>query len=134
LAQWEQMMGLQFENIILNNLFVVYELLGLKTTDIVWAGPYIQTKNTKNKGGCQIDLLIHTRDQSIYVCEVKFQKSLGQEVIKEVRRKVEVLKRPRYTSIKTVLIYEGEASSALKEASYFDYIFDGDQLLNLQPN
>ncbi len=129
MAQWEQIMGLQFESTILNNLSLMFGQLDIKSKDVIWAGPYFQSKTSKNLGSCQIDLMIHTRDQLLYICELKFKKNIGTEVINEMKRKIKILKRPRYLSIKTVLIAEGEIQRALFDKNYFNYIIEGGQLL-----
>lgn len=130
LAQWEQTMGYQFESTLLNNTQIIFKLLGLQKQNLIWAGSFIQTKNSKNKGGCQIDFLIHTKEQTVYVCEFKFRRRISTEVIQEVKNKLKVLKYPRYLSIRKVLIYEGELSERVRSEEFFDYIFNGDQLLS----
>jgi AAA+ ATPase superfamily predicted ATPase len=132
LAQWEQTMGYQFESTLLNNTHIIFNLLGIQKRSLVWAGSFIQVKNSKNKGGCQIDFLIHTKEQTIYVCEFKFRKRIGTEVIQDVKNKIKVLKCPRYLSIRKVLIYEGGLVERVRNEEFFDYIFNGDQLFNVK--
>ena len=129
LAQWEQTMGYQFEATLLNNFDLILQLLDINKQSVIWGDSFIQTKNAKNKGGCQIDLLIHTKDQALFVCEFKFRKHIGTEVIKEVKNKVSVLKHPRYLNVRKVLIYEGEVSEQVRKSEYFDYLINGEQLL-----
>ena len=71
LLGWESIMGLQFENLVLNNLKEVCRVLKIEAQDIVVAGPFFQ-KKTKRQKGCQIDLLIQTRYHTLYLCEIKF--------------------------------------------------------------
>jgi hypothetical protein len=76
---------------------------------------------------------VHTRDNSLYLFEFKFRKAIGAEVIKEMKQKVSVLKYPRYLSIITVLVYEGELAEKVRNEEYFDYIYSGSDLLEFKP-
>ncbi len=108
IKSFASVMGYQFENLILANRNLLYKFLNLQDRDIVSAAPYIQRKTTKNKGGCQIDLLIHTQLDVFYLCEFKCKKQIDMAVIKEVQKKMQILQLPKRSSIKPVLIYEGE--------------------------
>jgi hypothetical protein len=70
--------------------------------------PYFQKKTSRNHGACQIDLMIQTIEQSLYICEIKFQKRLDPQIIKEVERKLSALPKKRNWSYRPALIYEGE--------------------------
>ena len=59
LSGWDATMGLQFENLVLNNR-AIDKILGLNANDIVYANPFFQNKTVKQRG-CQIDYLIQTR-------------------------------------------------------------------------
>lgn len=122
LSGWSSIVGLQFENLILNNKKAIIEKLGLVNEDVLSCNPYIQTKTTKNKGACQIDLLIVTRFHQLYVCEIKFSVNQGSQVLGEVKRKIQVLKRPKYFSIHPVLIYAGDLSNKVLDSNYFKLI------------
>ncbi|MBI3534266.1 MAG: AAA family ATPase [Deltaproteobacteria bacterium] len=119
LSQWDAIMGYQFENTMLNNLELIIESLKIKKHQIITAAPYFQKKNSKNKGTCQIDLLIHTESNALYLCEFKFRRKIGSEMISEMMRKVEVLKYPVTFSIRPVLIYEGELTKEVLDSDYF---------------
>ncbi len=108
LKNYEALLGYQFVSLIYNNKDLVFSLLGLELSHIVSVGPYFQKKNSNNKGSCQIDLLIQDRLNSFYLCELKCQKMIDRTVVKEVERKVKILALPRRSSLRTVLIYEGE--------------------------
>ena len=108
LPAFESILGLQFENLILANRRLLYPFLNLEDRDVVSAAPYLQKKTTKNLGGCQIDLLIHTTLDLFFLCEMKCRKSIDSSVIKEVQRKMDLLSLPKRSSIKPVLVYEGE--------------------------
>ena len=47
-------MGLQFENLVLNNRTQIYDILGINPSEIEYDNPFLQTK-TKAREGCQID-------------------------------------------------------------------------------
>ncbi|MGE3954429.1 MAG: hypothetical protein AB7F31_04430 [Parachlamydiales bacterium] len=64
-------MGLQFENLVLNNLVTVCEAIGIAPSSVVRWGPYFQ-RATKRRPGCQVDLMIQSRYRILYLCEVKF--------------------------------------------------------------
>ena len=125
LEAWDIIMGYQFETLILDSLDEVCERLGLKTRAVLNAGPYAQSK-TQRQQACQIDLLIRTR-QAIYVCEMKFRRHIGSEVIEEVRGKVAKLKLPKSQSVRTVLIHSGELDPTIEPSDYFDYIINADE-------
>src|ERR1700722_7351703 len=54
LPGWESVMGLQFENLVVNNLKSLCKLLRIDTLDISNAGPFFQ-RATQRRKGCQID-------------------------------------------------------------------------------
>ena len=92
---WESIMGLQFENLVVNNRHELYRVLGIKPNDVVYDNPYFQNK-TKRQQGCQIDFLIQTRINMLYVMEIKFSKNtIGRSVIDDVREKINELICPR---------------------------------------
>ncbi len=48
--------------------------LGIPPVDIIRSGPYRQTKTTTQQG-CQIDYLIQTKTNSLFICAFKFKKT-----------------------------------------------------------
>lgn len=129
---WSSIMGLQFENLILHNRSLVLKQLDIKSSQLISAAPYTQNKKTTNKGACQIDLLIHTQLDIFYLCEIKCRKVIDASVIAEVKQKVSVLQVPKRSSLKTVLIYEGEISAINKEKfeNYFYKLISFTDLLS----
>jgi len=117
LPDWEQIMGLQFENIVLNHLKEIITRLKISSANIISAAPYFQ-KNTKRTKWCQIDLLIHTK-YTLYVCEIKFKKQIGLEVLGEVMEKIVRLKIPKTLTVRPVLIYEGALSANIEKENFF---------------
>lgn len=108
LPQFESLLGYQFENLILANRTSLYSFLDLKPSQIISAAPYVQRKTSATKGACQIDLLIHSQMDVFYVCEFKCKKQIDKTIIKEMQKKLAVLKVPKRSSIKPILVFEGE--------------------------
>ena len=128
-VNWESLMGLQFENLVIHNRNELFKLLKLERSDSVCDGPYFQT-HTKRRAGCQIDYLIQAKG-SLYVCEVKFSKNpIGLEVIEEVKAKINALEVPKHMSFRPVLIHAGEVRAEVREADYFDKMIDWGQLIS----
>jgi len=120
LTQWETIMGLQFENLILNNIPLLLKALSINPNAVIHASPYYQKKTTGRKM-CQVDLLVQTK-HSIYVCEKKFRKKIQKNVIDEMYAKISRMEMPKMVSIRPVLIYEGNLSSRIREEDFFDHI------------
>lgn len=129
LPEYSTVMGLQFENLVLNNRLLVYKALGINQEDIVAENPFYQHKTSRTKG-CQIDYMIQTRFNVLYLCEIKFSKNtLGTSTITEMQEKIKALQSPKGYSIRPVLIHVNEISEELKESSYFANIIDFTQFL-----
>jgi uncharacterized protein len=91
--------------------------------------PYFQTP-TKAYPGCQIDYLIQTRFQNLYICEIKFQKEVIQrEIIEEVRAKTQKLQLPKGFSKRSILIHVNGVADSVIESDYFAQIIDFGDLL-----
>ena len=127
LPEWNTIMGLQFENLVLNNLCSLQNLLDIAPSSLLSAAPYFQ-RQTQRKSSCQIDLLIQCR-YSLYICEVKFAQNITPNVIDQVREKIEKLKVPKTISIRPVLIYQGELSPQIPRTNFFTHLISFDQLL-----
>jgi len=126
---WAAIMGLQFENLVLNNRQSVQQLLGIHPSEIKIDNPYFQ-RSTKKKAGVQIDYMIQTRFNTLYVCEIKFHRDpIGIEIIKEMRKKIKVLSLPRGYSLRPVLIHVNGVKAELEEEGFFSHIIDFSQLL-----
>ena len=126
----DTVMGLAFENLVINNYRELIPALNLKGTIITSASPYRRNATSGKRGrkGCQIDLLIQTR-RSICVVEIKRRKEIGRDVIDEVDAKVNVLSRPDGVSIRTALVYDGHLSPIVTADGYFDAIVPFSNLL-----
>lgn len=124
LTNWDSIAGLQFENMVLNNRKKIQALLGLKEEEIFADNPYLQTKTTKQHG-CQIDYLIQTRYNTLFVCEIKYsKKEIERSVIQEMKDKIAKLALPRGYACLPVLIHVNGVSESIDEAGYFFRIID----------
>jgi len=129
LPGWESIVGLQFENLVLNNRKLIQKRLQIDPNHIVNDNPYFQ-RSTKQQQGCQIDYLIQTRFNTLYVCEIKFSSNtLGRDVIEQVKAKIAKLKLPRGYACVPVLIVANEFSMRILEANYFAQVIDLRELL-----
>lgn len=107
----------------------IWKKLNLYAEDIITDNPYFQKAGSRKKG-CQIDYLIQTKVDALYVCEVKFSKQpIDASVIEEVQRKVANLHRPKGYSVQKVLIHVGGVSDKLIDEQYFNHIIDFKELL-----
>ena len=117
LPEWNSIMGLQFENLVLNNLRPLISRLGLDGKIILSAAPFRSSHSSR--GGVQIDLLIQTESTAIIV-EIKRKRELGIEVAEELRRKITCLKVRRGVSIRTALVYSGSPTRQLIASDVID--------------
>ena len=129
LPNWNAIMDLQVENLILSNLPDVLSALKIDPHGVVSAGPYFQTKNSRTKGACQIDLLIELKRNTAYICEIKFRSEINKSVISEVQKKMSLLKKPKNFAIRPILIYDGELKDEDEILDYFDIVVSFKTLL-----
>ncbi|MBS0419674.1 MAG: AAA family ATPase [Proteobacteria bacterium] len=129
LPEWSAMMGLQFENLVLNSRGQLHELLRIDPQDIINENPFYQRK-TRRHAGCQIDYLVQTRFGSLYVCEIRFSKDpVGSTVLTEMKTKLAALGRPRGISYRPVLIHVNGVTTDVMDSNYFAAIVDAQELL-----
>jgi hypothetical protein len=122
-------MGLQFENLVVQNGHHVMEKLKIPFEDYVYDGPYFQ-KKTRRKKGCQIDYLIQTKG-TLYICEIKFSKDpIGSKIIEDMQRKIKALVIPRHVSYRPILIHVGGVTDEVFCRDYFDKIIDWTELVS----
>jgi len=121
------MLGFQFENLVLNNIPLLYPLLGLDQSLVLSAAPYVQRKTTQHEG-CQVDLLIQTQ-RMLMVVEIKRRREIGPSIIEEVAEKIRRLQYRRDLSVRTALVYAGELSKQVPAERYFDFIVPAGKLL-----
>ncbi len=129
LPGWETLMGLQFENLVLHNRATLHELLQIDPNEIVNDNPYFQRKTSKQRG-CQIDYMIQTRFNCLYIFEIKFsRKPVGIRVVEEVKEKIKALNLPKNFSYRPILIHVNGVDDAVLETEFFASIIDFGSLL-----
>lgn len=129
IGNFDSILGLQFENLVLANRDLILQALGISSQDVVFENPYYQKKG-KTQEGCQIDYLIQTRFNGLFVCEIKFSKSeVNYKVVDEVQRKIDVLKKPKNFSCFPVLIHIGGVDERVFEAEYFTKVINFSEFL-----
>lgn len=132
LSGWNSVIGLQFENLIVNNAMSLVPFLHLGAAVVESAAPYRHTRKDSNgaKTGCQIDLLIQTA-RTAYVVEVKHRQNIGPDIEDEVERKIARLPLRKGLSARPVLVYEGELAKSVEGSGYFDAIIPAGKLLGM---
>ena len=128
LPGWETILGLQFENLVLNNLKTLCPLIGLGGRLVTSAAPYVRRQGAASPG-VQIDLLVQT-PKSMVIVEIKRRGRIDPKVESEVQTKVSRLRVPRGTSIRTVLVYDGILAPDVEENGYFDYLVPIERLFD----
>lgn len=127
---WDAIMGLQFENLVLNNRKSLKEHLNISGENVIFDNPYFQRK-TKTHQGCQIDYMIQTKYNSLNIVEIKFSKAkIGMEVIDQIQEKMKRLAPPKGFSIWPVLIHVNGVTEEVEQSGFFSKIIDfGDFLI-----
>lgn len=124
LPNWDGIMGLQFENLVLNNRRLIFESLGIRPDEIIADNPFFQHKTVK-QNGCQIDYLIQNKYNTLFVCEIKFSKKpISSSVINEVKEKISKLTLPKGFVCLPVLIHINGISDEIENENYFFKIID----------
>ncbi len=128
LTEWRTVIGLQFENLVLNNRHYIQESLGISLEDIISDNPFFQ-RATARQPGCQVDYMIQTKFNTLYICEIKFSKNpIGVGVIQDVQQKIDRLKQPKGFSCRPVLIHVNGVTDDLIDENYFAAIIDFSKL------
>ncbi len=130
LPNWEGIMGLQFENLVLQNRDLIWQAAGISPNDISIENPFFQRPTSKITG-CQIDYLIQTQYNTLFPCEIKFSQNnpIGPSVINQMKEKLENLSLPKNFSYWPVLIHASEISPQVSAQNYFSKIIDFSQFL-----
>lgn len=114
LPGWETILGLAFENLVVNNFREILPRLGLDRTVLLSAAPF-------RGGGVQVDLLLQTR-RTLYLVEVKRRSEIGRGIVAEMDRKVRQFARQRGPSIRTALVYDGRLHPSIEADGAFDFL------------
>ena len=130
LPEWNTIMALQFENLVLNNRALIHQALNIAPDEIVSENPFYQHK-TYRSPGCQIDYLIQTKFNTLYVCEIKFSKNVVDlAVINEVQKKIDALGYSKGYSFRPVLIHVNGVTDDIIDSDFFASIIDFSTYLN----
>jgi len=130
LPGWTSMMGLQFENLVLNNRKRIWDALEIKADEIIWDNPFFQ-HHTSKMPGCQIDYMIQTKSKNLYIFEIKFlSKEINKSIIPEVHAKINKLKKPKGYSCRPILIHVNGVDESVFEQDYFAKIIDFGEFLH----
>ena len=127
---WDSVMGLAFENLVLNNVRDIIVPLGFGAAHVLSAAPYSRAASKSGERGVQADLLVQTR-RSMCVVEVKRQREIGRDVIDEVEEKVKRIPHRDGMSVRTALIYDGHLAPIVEADGYFDSIIPFRSLMGL---
>lgn len=127
LPGWNTILGLQFEALVYNNLITVMRLLKLERTLLLSAAPFKQNKTNRTEA-CQIDLLLQTK-HTHYVIEIKRREYIGEEVVDEVKEKLDKLSVRRGVSVIPVLVYSGTLSRRVPADGYFARMISVEEFL-----
>ena len=101
---WDSVMGLAFENLVVNNLRELVVPLGFGSALLTSAAPYRRAASRDGaRDGVQVDLLVQAR-RAICIVEIKRQREIGREVIDEVAEKVRRVPHRDGISVRTALM------------------------------
>jgi len=130
LPEWNSIIALQFENLVLNNRTLIHQALNISPEQIISENPFYQHR-TNRYPGCQIDYLIQTRFNTLYVCEIKFSKNrIDSSIISEMQKKIDSFFYPKGYSCRPVLIHVNGVTEDLIDSDYFSLIIDFSEYLN----
>jgi len=130
LPSWNAVMGLQFENLIVNNAMRLLPHLHLGNAIVESAAPYRNVRKDEHgeKTGCQVDLLIQT-PMTAYAVEIKRKREIDDTVIVEMQERLRKLPLRKGMSARPVLVYDGELDPAVEGSGFFDAIIPAARLL-----
>lgn len=131
LNSWSAIMGLQFENLVLSNRHLIKESIGIDSSELLYDNPFFQN-STKLQKGCQVDYLIQTKFNTLYVCEIKFSKNpISSSVILEISEKISRLKLPKHFTCRPILIHANGVTANCETSEFFAKIIDFSQFLSI---
>lgn len=131
LPGWATVMGLQFENLVLNNRHFIHQHLKLSPDNILVENPFFQHQKSRHSA-CQIDYMIQTKTNILYICEVKFSRDvLKKEIIHEVKNKISRLHIPKGMSCCPVLIHVNGVHDSVIDSDYFTEIIDFSEIFDV---
>ena len=130
LSGWDTVMGLQFENLVVNHYTELLPHLHLGGTVIMSAAPYRKIGRRDRNKGCQVDLLLQAENM-LYFVEAKRQQKIEASVVRDVDEKIRRVSRPTGVSARAALVYDGELAPSIETDGYFDAVVPFAKLLGL---
>lgn len=127
IAGWDSILGLAFENLVVNNWVELLPHIGAQNAIVESAAPYRRSSGNPG-GGVQIDLLIQT-PRTAYVVEIKRKNRIGREVEADVEEKIGRLKLRKGMSVRPVLVYDGTIDPQVAGGGFFVAMVDAAALL-----
>lgn len=132
LPNWSSITGLQFQNLVLNNREYICKRLNINPESIIADNPYFQRKTSRKKG-CQIDYLIQTRANTLFVCEIKFSRNeIKPTIIEEMQTKLDRIEVPKGYALLPVLIHVNGVSDSVQDSNFFYKIINFSELMSDQ--
>jgi len=133
LPGYETHIGLQIEYLLFQNRSLLLKSIGISPADVVCDGPYRQFK-TASAQGCQIDYLIQTATNNLFICEFKFKREeIGVNIIKQMQTKIKALKIPRSFAPVPILFCLGDVSYSVDTGEYFYRVINITDFLETTP-
>ena len=132
LPGWDSVMGLAFENLVVNNAMELVPFLGIGNATILSAAPFRHARHGRDGSdrGCQIDLLVQT-PRTAYAVEVKRKTRIGPEIEDELEQRLSRIPLRRGVSVRPVLVFDGELDPVVEGDGYFDAVVPASKLLGL---
>ena len=132
LPGWDSVMGLAFENLVVNNAMELVPFLGIGNATILSAAPFRHARHGRDGSdrGCQIDLLVQT-PRTAYAVKVKRKTRIGPEIEDEMEQRLSRIPLRRGVSVRPVLVFDGELDPVVEGDGYFDAVVPASKLLGL---
>lgn len=124
-SEWCSWLGYAFETVCYKHIAKIKKSLGLTVMSFASSWRYVPKKGSKNKGA-QIDLLFDREDDSITICEIKYNDKpfvITKDYAEILQRKMRVLKEQ--TRTKKHLFMALITTNGLKRNSYADDLVSG---------
>ena len=130
LPGWDSVLGLQFENLIVNNAMSLIPYLHLGNSIVESAAPYRNMRRDAKgaKRGCQIDLLIQT-PMTAYAVEIKRKREIDESIIAEMKSRIDRLPLRKGMTPRPVLVYDGDLAPYVEGSGYFDAVIPAAKLI-----
>ena len=130
-SEWDAIMGLAFENLVVNNYRELLRPLHVDKALITSAAPFRRAASGKTgRKGVQIDLLLQTK-MSLCVVKIRRRREIGRGIVGELSEKCERLAKRPGVSLRTALVYDGELAPSVEADGYIDSVVSARQLLGL---